>query len=147
MGETKMKIYLDNCSYNRPYDDQSQIKIALEAQAKLYIQQLIVEKKIDMVVSFFSRYENSQNPSISNRSSIASFFNNALEYIDNIRTSNIKKRAMALMPIGLKVKDALHLACAIESHCDCFITTDSDFKKYDNSEIEICNPIQFLDKI
>jgi predicted nucleic acid-binding protein len=54
---------------------------------------------------------------------------------------------MALMPIGLKVKDALHLACAIESHCDYFITTDGDFKKYDNSQIEVCNPIQFLDKI
>lgn len=31
----KIRVYLDNCCFNRPYDDQSQIKINLEAQAKL----------------------------------------------------------------------------------------------------------------
>ena len=25
-----MKVYLDNCCYNRPYDDQSQLRISLE---------------------------------------------------------------------------------------------------------------------
>ena len=25
-----MKVYLDNCSYNRPFDDQSQIRIIRE---------------------------------------------------------------------------------------------------------------------
>jgi len=30
----RLKIYLDNCCYNRPYDDQSQLKVSLEAQAK-----------------------------------------------------------------------------------------------------------------
>lgn len=38
-----MKIYLDNCCYNRPYDDQSQLRISLETQAKLYIQENAVE--------------------------------------------------------------------------------------------------------
>ncbi len=33
----RLKIYLDNCCYNRPYDDQSQLKVSLEAQAKLEI--------------------------------------------------------------------------------------------------------------
>jgi len=28
-----MKVYLDNCSYNRPFDDQGQIRIYLETQA------------------------------------------------------------------------------------------------------------------
>lgn len=33
-----MRVYLDNCCYNRPYDDQSQLKISMETQAKLNIQ-------------------------------------------------------------------------------------------------------------
>ena len=33
-----MRIYLDNCCYNRPYDDQSQMRVFLESQAKLHIQ-------------------------------------------------------------------------------------------------------------
>ncbi len=36
-----MKIYMDNCCYNRPYDDQSQIRIHLETDAKLYIQDMV----------------------------------------------------------------------------------------------------------
>ena len=39
--QPKMRIYLDNCCFNRPYDDQSQLRISLETQAKLYIQGMI----------------------------------------------------------------------------------------------------------
>ena len=35
---SKLKIYLDNCSYNRPFDDQNQKRIHLDTVAKLYIQ-------------------------------------------------------------------------------------------------------------
>lgn len=36
-----MKVYLDNCSLNRPFDDQSNYRIRIEAEAKLYVQDLI----------------------------------------------------------------------------------------------------------
>jgi hypothetical protein len=32
-----MKIYLDTCSYNRPYDNKILMKVKLESDAKLYI--------------------------------------------------------------------------------------------------------------
>ena len=34
-----MRVYLDNCCYNRPFDDQAQVKVLLETIAKLDIQQ------------------------------------------------------------------------------------------------------------
>lgn len=40
-----MKVYLDNCCFNRPYDDQSQIRISLETKAKLYVQDCIKRGK------------------------------------------------------------------------------------------------------
>ena len=40
-----LRVYLDNCCYNRPYDDQSQLKISMEAQSKLEIQQQIRDGK------------------------------------------------------------------------------------------------------
>jgi len=49
-----MRVYLDNCCYNRPYDDQTQMRINLETQAKLYIQQLIREVP---PVEFLNRWE------------------------------------------------------------------------------------------
>lgn len=53
-----MKIYLDNCCFNRPYDDQTQIRISLETQAKLYVQDLVKNKKLDLVTSYVLWYEN-----------------------------------------------------------------------------------------
>ncbi len=37
-----MLIYLDNCCFNRPFDDQKQIRIRIETEAKLYIQGEII---------------------------------------------------------------------------------------------------------
>ena len=42
-----MKIYLDNCCFNRPFDDQKQLRIKLETEAKLDIQKRIVQAKLN----------------------------------------------------------------------------------------------------
>jgi len=36
-----MRIYLDMCCFNRPYDDQSQARIRLETEAKMLLQQKV----------------------------------------------------------------------------------------------------------
>ena len=41
-----MKVYLDNCCFNRPYDNQDHLSIKLETEAKLRIQEMIKEKKL-----------------------------------------------------------------------------------------------------
>ena len=66
-----MRIYLDNCSYNRPYDDQSQMRIHLETQAKLYIQDMIRQRQVQLVTSYILDYENSKNRSIQKKNVIA----------------------------------------------------------------------------
>ncbi|MCL1812481.1 MAG: hypothetical protein FWG29_03035 [Treponema sp.] len=48
----KIKVYLDNCTYNRPFDDQNQIKIRLETEAKLFIQQSIIAGSYELVWSY-----------------------------------------------------------------------------------------------
>ena len=57
-----MKIYLDNCCFNRPFDDQSQIRIKLEAEAKLRIQADIQDGKFELVWSYILEAENMANP-------------------------------------------------------------------------------------
>ena len=32
-----MKIYLDNCCFNRPFDDQTQLRIKLESEATRFV--------------------------------------------------------------------------------------------------------------
>ena len=40
----EIRIYLDNCVFNRPFDEQTSIRIKLETEAELYIQNKIFEK-------------------------------------------------------------------------------------------------------
>jgi predicted nucleic acid-binding protein len=138
------RIYLDNCSYNRPYDDQSQIRIAIEAQSKLYIQRLITEEKLELVVSYVSRFENNANPYASKREPINLFFQNAAVYLDSSYSVSVDARAAEIMKHKIKTNDALHISCAIEAGCDYFITTDDDVLRYQSQEITICSPVTFL---
>lgn len=57
-----MRVYLDNCCYNRPFDNQSQLRISLETQAKLEIQSLVKSGTIELVASYMTEYENEMNP-------------------------------------------------------------------------------------
>jgi len=139
-----MRVYLDNCCYNRPFDDQSQVRIALESQAKLYVQRLISEGRLDLVVSYISRFENAANPYITRKSAIDAFFRKAEFYVDYSYVESVEKNARDIMRSGVKEKDALHIACAIEGTCRYFITTDRRVLKYFSPQIKICDPIDFL---
>jgi len=46
--------------------------------------------------------------------------------------------------IGVKSKDALHLACAIFSNCKYFITTDAKMLNKSIEGITVINPIDFI---
>lgn len=58
---SEMKIYLDNCCFNRPFDDQSQLRIKLESEAKLKIQEDIRSGLYKLIWSYILDYENSKN--------------------------------------------------------------------------------------
>jgi predicted nucleic acid-binding protein len=123
-----IKVYLDNCCYNRPFDDQTQLRIALETQAKLYVQLLIVNHKINLVWSYVSALENQKNPDENRRTSITEFARYAGQII--IKNDIILKTAREITNAGLKPVDALHVSCAIAGRVDFFITTDDRILKY-----------------
>ena len=47
-----MLSYLDNCCYNRPFDEPSQVRIVNEANAKMAIQRAIANGKLDLVLTY-----------------------------------------------------------------------------------------------
>lgn len=143
-----MKVYLDNCCYNRPYDDQSQIRIHLETQAKLYVQDLIKSNKIELVTSYILEYENVKNRLMQKRQSITNFIN-AYEsyYIGSERDADIAKIAEPIIQTGIKEKDAFYLACAILAKCDYFITTDDRLPKYQTNQLLLATPCEFVRKL
>ena len=140
-----MKIYLDNCCFNRPFDDQTQLPIYLESQAKLYIQHQILNKEYQLVWSYILEYENKQNPYEIRRNTIVEWKNIASEIV--VENESILEFAERLLSKGIKTKDALHIASAVFSSCDYFITTDKRLLKAGIKEIRICNPIDFLSEM
>jgi hypothetical protein len=106
-----LRLYLDSCTFNRPFDDQNQLKIKLETEAKLFIQQGILDNKYELVLSYILEYENSQNRFDDRRNAIYNWKNIAkirciendkiIEYAENLKTKNIR------------TKDALHIACSV----------------------------------
>ncbi len=140
----RLLIYIDNCCFNRPYDDFSSITVYMEAEAKLIIQDLVKNNNIDLVWSYILEFENSANPSTERKESILAW--KKMAKINVLENNNILINAKEFLSIGIGVKDSLHIACAIESHCDFFITTDKGIIKKANQieNIKIMNPINFI---
>ena len=136
------KIYLDNCSYNRPFDDQSQKKIHLETEAKLFIQAGIREGMYSLCWSFVLDYENGSNPYEEKKHTIGVWKHIADDYCPS--SESVLNRGKEIMKNGIKNMDSLHIACAIERHCQYFITTDTKLTHKNVKDIQIINPIDFI---
>jgi hypothetical protein len=57
-----MKIYLDMCSLQRPLDDQSQLRIHLEAEAVLGALAFCESGQAELLGSVADLFENERNP-------------------------------------------------------------------------------------
>ena len=136
------RIYLDNCCFNRPYDNQIHLKIELETKAKLKIQEMIIEKDLDLIISYVLEFENDDNPFPERKTAIEDFFKFASSNLDE--TSEILSIASDARKTGLKTKDSLHVACAIAANCEYLVTTDSRFLKYKDTRIKVINPLEFI---
>lgn len=141
-----IKVYLDNCCYNRPFDDQRQIRVYLESQAKMYIQEKIAYGSIDLVYSYVLKFENMKNPNEEKRDYISDFLKYAKIYVSGGNSMLIKSRAAEIMKTGVKRFDAMHVACAETADADYFITTDKRLLKFISEKTEITDPITFLTK-
>jgi predicted nucleic acid-binding protein len=139
----KLNIYLDNCCFNRPYDDQTQLRVELETKAKLFIQALIEEDKVDLTISYISDLENEVNPYQDRKSGIEDFFRHAKYDIDE--SDEILATAAEIEGKGAKPKDALHVSCAIHSGCEYFITTDDKLRKCKEDRIMLMSPMLFIE--
>ena len=142
-----MRIYLDNCTLNRPFDDQTQIRIRLETEAKLYLQEKIRDGTLELVWSYILDYENIANPFEERRNTIQNWQVRASVDVD--ADLEILTKANTLRELGLRNKDALHLACSVAAKCDYFVTTDDEIlrKTISFEEVKVINPLDFIRSI
>ena len=142
-----LKIYLDNCCYNRPFDDLSNQKNYLESQAIIVILDKYNNHKIDIYKSKVLDYEISKISNIVKKTKIIDVYNSIeAKYIKT--DEKIFKRAEELKKYNIKDKDALHIAYAELGNLDYFITVDklliNALKRVSDLKIKIINPIDFI---
>lgn len=142
-----MKIYLDVCCLNRPFDDQSQDRIRLEAEAVLLILTRVrnegwVWYSSDVVID-----EIEQTLDTRRRERVRQLNAHANE-IYQISEADIA-RARKLTNLGLSSMDALHLACAESCGTDIFLTTDDRLYRLagrlsEQLHVVVENPLHWL---
>jgi len=122
-----LRLYLDLCCFNRPYDDQSQTRIRLETEAKLVIQQKIRDGECELLWSSLLDFENSMNPFEEHMHAIQKWKKMAALCV--MADIPVVKLAHEAMAFGIQEYDALHVATAIVGKADIFVSTDDRFIK------------------
>ena len=142
-------MYLDTSVYNRPFDDQDQVRIKLETEAFLSIIDRAVKGGIEIIGSSIVSYENSRNPFVERRERVTSYLSIASKWLK--LSKSIEERAKALENEGIDPLDALHLACAEDGGAAYFVTSDdSVIRKAKPGKchlsLEVCSPLEFVVK-
>jgi len=138
----KLKLYLDNCCFNRPFDDQSQLLVRLETEAKLFIQTGVKNGTFELVWSYILDIESDANPYPRRRKSVQAWKSLAVTDIEE------SEKLLVLMESFEKRRqkpcDALHLAAAVVASADFFITVDRGILNKPINEIRVMNPEKFV---
>lgn len=147
MIETKYKIYMDVCCFNRPFDDLTQERIRLEAEAIAMIITRCQMGEWELISSEAVDSEIEQTPDIAKIEQVMSYVAVAKTYIQ-IDTA-IKQRTSDLLRLGFKPYDALHLVCAEVGNADVLLTTDDRLLRKASKHrqvlrLQVENPVTWL---
>jgi len=117
-----MKVYFDVCCLNRPFDDQKQDRVHLEAEAVLSILKHIDEGKWTLVSSDAVIYEINKTANEERRDRLLSINDSAQIYVSVDKI--IFERGAVIQEMGFTTYDAMHIACAESVQADIFLSTD-----------------------
>lgn len=140
-----MKIYLDVCCFNRPFDDQIQLKVKLESEAVVEIINRCKKGFWQLIGSEVVDYEISLPPDDERRARVTLL--TEVVYLKIAIDQKIMNRALDLGKKEIKPFDALHIACAESEKVDIFLTTDINLLKRSNQKklkVGVANPLDWL---
>jgi predicted nucleic acid-binding protein len=115
-------IYLDLCCMTRPFDDQHQARVRLEAEAVLGLVQLARLGELTWIGSEVLDLECSRNPDADRRRKVEALLSvPRSKVIVGLRE---RQRGRELEALGFRAFDALHIACAESARAEVLLTTD-----------------------
>lgn len=144
-----MRICFDMCSIQRPLDEQSQIRVRLEAEAVLSLFALSESGEVDLLASDALRFETRRNPNPVRRRYAEAVLATAADFVT--ASESVESRAREYTASGIKPLDALHLACAVAGSANYFCTTDDRLlrrgKGVDTGKTKVVSPLELIEEI
>ncbi len=142
-----MKIYLDVSCLNRPFDDQRQGRIRLEAEAVTLILQRFDDGLAGQVSSQMAEIEITANTDPIRRQRVRALLPARTAIM--VLTPAIFRRAQALEAMGFKSADAVHVAAAEQAEADVFLTCDDRLMRTarrlaSRLSVKVANPAAWL---
>ena len=139
-----MRIYLDNCCYNRLFDEKSQERVQAESDAIKNI--LIRSKELDNIVigSEILISEIDRIKDTGKKLSVISLYTQVVTEMININAEIFEYAKNLMEQANIKQMDALHLSCALISNADVFLTVDDKLIKACKSlnlKMQVINPV------
>ena len=144
----KLKIYLDCCCFNRPFDDISQDKVRLECEAVLTILNKCEYGIWDIFRSDVLDDEIDRMTNLIKKQKILRLYSSTSIHVEI--SDEIINRAKEFQDSIIKPFDALHLASAEYGGADVLLTTDKKFLNRaleSNAKIKIANPAIWLTEV
>lgn len=144
-----MRIYLDMCCLQRPMDDQTHLHIHMEAEAILCVLAWCEAGNAELLGSVALNYEADHNPHPVRKA----FAQETLLKTNLIieASDSVEQRARVYCAHGIKVLDALHLACAVEAQANYFCTCDDRFfrraKQVETGQTLVVSPLELIEVI
>ncbi|NLI78440.1 MAG: type II toxin-antitoxin system VapC family toxin [Candidatus Riflebacteria bacterium] len=143
----RLRIYLDVCCLNRPFDNQENEIIRLEAEAVRMIIRALRQGTYDWVSSHAVEYEVARTPSPERRALLTALLGEAHAMAPF--TGRLVRKARTLQGLGLHRLDALHLAFAETAGAKVFLTTDRRILRFAEREgtvisLAVRNPVSWL---
>ena len=143
------KIYLDVCCLNRPFDDQSQDRIRLEAHAVGFILKGVEEEHFSWYGSEAVFDEIESTSDFEKRNAMNVLCRDMSELVP--ATELVVVRGYELMDMGFTLMDALHIASCESAQVDVLLTTDDKMMKRaqklrKNISVKVENPVVWIEE-
>lgn len=139
-----LRIYLDVCCLNRPFDDWAQERVRLEGDSILSILERIRAGQWQLIASETIAVELEKMRNLEKKEQVLKLLE--LATVTQVIDETIDLRSQQLERLGFGLYDSFHLACAEAAQVDIFLSTDdrlikNAFRHQDFLKVTVSNPV------
>ena len=144
-----IRLYLDTCCFNRPFDDQKQLRVRLESQAILLVLESVTRGAWALVGSDAVDAEIAiRDPK--RRRRVMNLADAETEHV-SVDADRIRRQRL-LEAMGFGGYDSVHIACAEAAGANVLLTTDDALVRrarrlQHQLAVRVANPVSWLEEI